>query len=437
MEDREILNLYLARDERAVTESENRYGPTCTRIALNILASGRSAELCVREAYREAMESVPTARPALLGAYLCKLTRAQALDGYLADQAVKRGENPFAAVLDELGTCIPAAASAPSESPTSEADVARAGDCVTLFLRKLRGEDRDIFLCRYFYAESAGEIARRMGLSESRVNLRLRRTRAGLRKFLEREAQSLQCLAPEALARSLNRVDDGLILAAHGKAKRARRLIPWVAAVCVAAVAAVSFPWLRTVINTDLILRGPDWNKEQEGVGEVELPDKPDAESILAIGTPASVGNCTVTLIEVTETTATLTIVKTDGEPLYAAVYDRMGDALACTDPDYKVDGVTIRPNRIKVYTNSASEPAFELPAAAGTYTVVVDFTSIRNGAYPMEDYLGIMAYVGKDAPPATAYFSLALPEPETEPETEGDTGSETDGETDGEDVSS
>jgi hypothetical protein len=54
------------------------------------------------------------------------------------------------------------------------------------------------------------------------------------------------------------------------------------------------------------------------------------------------------------------------------------------------------------------------LPAAPGTYTVVVDFTAIRNGTYPMEEYMGLFAYVGKDGAPVAVYVSLELPEEDT-----------------------
>jgi hypothetical protein len=209
-------------------------------------------------------------------------------------------------------------------------------------------------------------------------------------------------------------------------------------AACLIGALAVSFPYLRQVINTDLILRGPDWNKEKDEIGDAEIAHKPKPEEIKGMGIPVTVGNTTLTLTGVTETTATLTLVKTDDTPLYAAVYDRMGDALACTDPDYKVDGVTIRAGRIKVYpadAADAAEPATELPAAPGTYTLVVDFTSIRNGTYPMEEYMGFLAYIGKDGAPVTVYLSLEIPEEETTAvgtEGESESVTEADSETEG-----
>lgn len=432
MEHSEILELYLKKDPRAIEESRSRYGYPCRRIAMNILAGEQEAEHSLSAALEKAWDSIPPAHPVHLDIYLMKLTRDAAMDGYLASQSVKRGYNLFATVLDELRECRPSSASRFSGGFDPEAEGLRAGECLSRFLRKQGREARDIFLCRYFYAESLSEIARRFGLNENRVKSRLGKTRGKLRKFLEQEAGATWESDAETLARGLSYMDDALILAAHGSAKKARRLIPWGVAACLAAALAVSFPHLRTVINTDLVLRGPDWNKEKDEIGDAEIAHKPSADKILPIGVPVELAGSTVTLTAVTETAATLTVVKTTSEPLYAAVYDRMGDALACTDPDYKVDGVTIRAGRIKVYTAGETDgttvPETTLPSAVGSYSIVVDFTSVRGGSYPMEEYLGVFAYSGKDGAPETVYFSLLIPE--TESDTLGETRPQADTET-------
>lgn len=421
MEHSEILELYLKKDPRAIEESRSRYGYPCRRVAMNILAGEQEAESCLSAALERAWESIPPARPVHLDIYILKLTRSAALEGYFASQSAKRGYNLFASVADELGECRPASSGRFSGGFDPEAEAVRAGECLARFLRKQGGEARDLFLCRYFYAESLSEIARRFGLNENRVKSRLVKLRSKLRNFLEQEAGVTWEPDAKTLAMGLCYVDDTLVIAAHGTAKKTRRLIPWAAAACVVAVLAVSFPYLRTIINTDLVLRGPDWNKEKDEIGDAEIAHKPSADKILAIGTPTEVAGSTITLTAVTETSVTLTLVKTTSTPLYAAVYDRMGDALACTDPDYKVDGVTIRAGRIKVYADGATEPETVLPSEAGTYTVVVDFTSVRNGTYPMENYLGIFAYSGTDGAPETVYFSLVVPE--TEDGTTGESG--------------
>ena len=48
-------------------------------------------------------------------------------------------------------------------------------------------DNRVIFLRRYWYLDTIGEIAHRYGMSESKVKTQLHRTRAKLHSFLEKE----------------------------------------------------------------------------------------------------------------------------------------------------------------------------------------------------------------------------------------------------------
>lgn len=225
----------------------------------------------------------------------------------------------------------------------------------------------------------------------------------------------------ELLARAMGHIDDRMILAAHKPHKKWRRAIPPLVAVCLILAFLSVFPYLREVINTnsDLIGPGPsgDVGEENDGVGED--PDERPLYFDQAI--PVELGGTTLTRLGATETTVTFTLVKTDDTPVYAILYDRLGGALACTEPGYKDNGVVIRPNTLRMYVNGATEPVFELPAAPGTYEVVVDFSVIRNGTYPMQNIIGIYAYVGEDKKedePVTLKFDLSVA-PETEaPET-------------------
>ena len=420
MDDRTLLELYLRDDPRATEESLNAHGYICRRLAMNILAGEQEAELCLREALAETREAIPPARPVHMDIFLLKKTRGIAVETYLNSHTVKRGYNLFATILDELGEARPASAYGFSGGFDPDAESLCAADCLTRFLRKQGKETRSIFLCRFFYAESLSEIARRFGLNENRVKADLKKTCRKLSRFIEKETRKAWYPNAETLARGLNHVEDALLLAAHGKGQKARRLVPWVAAACLVGALAVSFPYLREIINTDLVLRGPDWNKEKDEIGDAEIAHKPSADSIKGMNIPVTLGGSTLTVTDVTDTTLTITLVKTDDTPLYAAVYDRMGDALACTDPDYKVEGVTIRAGRIKVFADGGAEPETVLPTAPGTYTLVVDFASIRNGSYPMEEYMGFLAYIGKDGAPVAVYVSLAVSQADTTEEESG-----------------
>ena len=51
MEDESIIELYFDRDERALRETEAKYGPLCRQVANNILGSPQDAEECVNDVY--------------------------------------------------------------------------------------------------------------------------------------------------------------------------------------------------------------------------------------------------------------------------------------------------------------------------------------------------------------------------------------------------
>ena len=188
MEDKEILALYAAGDERAAVESDAKYGAACVRVAQNILDNNHEAEVCVKDALADA---VPPKDTTDLGAYLAKATRNLAISRFNARGNAKRGDCHFQFILDELNQCAPAGSTGFGGGFDDETEAARLGAAINRFLRAQRGEARDVFICRYFYGETAGEIARRFGLTDNRVYALLRRTRLKLRKHLEKEGVRL------------------------------------------------------------------------------------------------------------------------------------------------------------------------------------------------------------------------------------------------------
>ena len=187
MEDHQIVELYWKRNDTAVAESRAKYGEYCIRIALNILDNMQDAEECVNDAYLRAQESIPPTRPVKLGAYLGKITRELSLDRFKARKSAKRGNSLFQTGLDELNECVPAGSTGFGSGFDDETEARRIGECINRFLRKQPREARDVFICRYFYSDSIGEISRRFGLTESKIHSMLRRSRQKLRKFLESE----------------------------------------------------------------------------------------------------------------------------------------------------------------------------------------------------------------------------------------------------------
>lgn len=70
MEDHQIIDLYWARNEQAITASDAKYGPYCRTVARNILWNEQDGEECVNDTWHRAWESMPPQRPSLLRAFL-------------------------------------------------------------------------------------------------------------------------------------------------------------------------------------------------------------------------------------------------------------------------------------------------------------------------------------------------------------------------------
>ena len=182
MDDTQIIDLYWDRDQGAITATAGKYGSFLHALSWNILRSHHDAEECVNDTYFRAWNAMPPQRPAILSAFLGKVTRNLALNRYKARSAQKRQGDAFALSLEELDDCAPALS-----SPDDEAMAAELGQSISAFLRTQSEEVRSMFILRYFYCDSIEEISARFGCGESRVKTTLLRTRRKLKEHLMKE----------------------------------------------------------------------------------------------------------------------------------------------------------------------------------------------------------------------------------------------------------
>lgn len=182
MDDEQIVDLYWERSENAISETANKYGRYCHRIAYNILHNNEDSEECVNDTYMRVWGAVPPQRPNRLSAFLGKITRNLSLNRYEKYTAQKRGEGQVPLALSELQDCIP--------TFDSVEQVIEDAELVELFNRFLAAqpkEVRKIFMRRYWYLSSIKEIAEDYGFSESKVKMILLRARNELKQILEKE----------------------------------------------------------------------------------------------------------------------------------------------------------------------------------------------------------------------------------------------------------
>lgn len=181
MDDNDIIALYWQRDEAAISESQKKYSRYCNSIAHNILNNQEDVEECVNDTYFSAWNSIPPNKPISLGAFLGKITRNLALKKVRSNSALKRGDGIVELTYMELQECISGGMSIETEIEATE-----LSELIDRFLRKLPMEERQIFLCRYWYFESITDISEQFGFGQSKVKMILMRTRKKLQHELKK-----------------------------------------------------------------------------------------------------------------------------------------------------------------------------------------------------------------------------------------------------------
>lgn len=182
MDDHGIIELYWARNERAIQETAATYGGYCATIAWNIVKTREDTEECVNDTYLRVWNSIPTDRPEVFKAYIGKITRNLALSVYRKMTAEKRGGNNMDLVFDELEGLLQTRRGV--EEELEDKEIAKA---VSDFLRTEKEQARKLFVRRYWYTESIRELAEAFDLTESNVKQLLFRTRNKLKRYLEQE----------------------------------------------------------------------------------------------------------------------------------------------------------------------------------------------------------------------------------------------------------
>ena len=178
MEDYQIVDLYWARKEKAIAETDKKYGKMLHSLSYSLLSSHEDAEECVNDTYLGAWNTMPSARPMYLGSFLSKITRRLSIDRWRREHREKRGG--VAGVIEELTDCIP-----DEDTPAREYERGLLRGELNAFLRTLPEEKRAIFVRRYFYAQEIRTIAQEVGVSEANVKIVLHRLREQLKQRLE------------------------------------------------------------------------------------------------------------------------------------------------------------------------------------------------------------------------------------------------------------
>lgn len=186
MNDEMIVDLYLSRNQNAISETQQIYGKRLNHLSFNIVKNKEDANECENDTYLNAWNNIPPNSPKdFLFSFLAKITRNISLNLYNKYHTQKR----FAHIVEltrEMEECIPNPND--QDMKISESDLTKT---INKFLYSLKNIEREIFVSRYWYSESIKEIAITYNFSESKIKSMLMRIRNKMKKYFESEGVEL------------------------------------------------------------------------------------------------------------------------------------------------------------------------------------------------------------------------------------------------------
>ncbi len=177
--DSDIIELYFARDESAITKTDEKYGKMLMRLAYNILHDRLDAEECKSDTYLSVWNAVPPTCPAVLGAFLTEVLRRTAISRYRERTGKKRVPSELTASIDELAAVL-----ACDDTTEDDFSAHELGRLISAYVHSLEKRERYIFVSRFYMGETIAYIADTLGVGTTTVHREIKHLKDGLRAHL-------------------------------------------------------------------------------------------------------------------------------------------------------------------------------------------------------------------------------------------------------------
>ena len=181
LHDEEIIELYFDRDERAISETDRKYGSYLCTLGMNILDNKQDTEECVNDTYIKTWDSIPPNHPQIFKAFVSKIMRNLSLDRLEYYKAQKRIPKNVIDSLSDYGNV------SFSHTDDKEYESYLIGKVINRYLEAASDRKVYIFMSKYFFFMPTAEIAKKLGCSRSSIERELSEIRDELKKALENE----------------------------------------------------------------------------------------------------------------------------------------------------------------------------------------------------------------------------------------------------------
>ncbi len=179
--DEQIIELYWERNERAIHETEVKYGKMLFRIAYNILHDKLDCEECQNDTYNGIWNAIPPTRPTVFQAFITQIMRNIATKRYKEKTSQKRVPSEMTVSMDELHSFLHE-----NETPEAEYAAAELGKMISDYLRTLSDRQQYIFIGRFYMAETIEYLADKLGVGVATVHRDIDKIKQGLKEHLKR-----------------------------------------------------------------------------------------------------------------------------------------------------------------------------------------------------------------------------------------------------------
>lgn len=178
--DEQIIELYWRREEKAIQETDKKYGQFLFRIAYNILHERLDCEECQNDTYLGVWNAIPPTRPTVFPAFITQIMRRIAINRYKEKASKKRIPSELTISMEDVNGTLHG-----DDSVAVKYGMAEVGKIINNYVRELSDRQRYIFIDRFYLAESVETIATDLSISVPTVYREIDKIKHSLKLYLE------------------------------------------------------------------------------------------------------------------------------------------------------------------------------------------------------------------------------------------------------------
>lgn len=178
--DEQIIELYWRREEKAIQETDKKYGQFLFRIAYNILHERLDCEECQNDTYLGVWNAIPPTRPTVFPAFITQIMRRIAINRYKEKASKKRIPSELTISMEDVNGTLHG-----DDSVAVKYEMAEVGKIINNYVRELSDRQRYIFIDRFYLAESVETIATDLSISVPIVYREIDKIKHSLKLYLE------------------------------------------------------------------------------------------------------------------------------------------------------------------------------------------------------------------------------------------------------------